>query len=153
VLELNMRSYSQQTRDQMLAAIHRIVRAECQAAGSPRDPDIETLCSFPVTDNDDATTRRVAAAFAKQFGDQALELARQTVSEDFSKIPDAARIPYSYWSIGCYEPKAYQAAVRAGRVQEDIPNNHSPRFLPVMQPTLRTGTEALVTAAMAWLGG
>jgi hypothetical protein len=25
-------------------------------------------------------------------------------------------------------------------------------FLPVLQPTLQTGTEALVTAALAWLG-
>jgi len=29
--------------------------------------------------------------------------------------------------------------------------NHSPKFLPPMQPCLRTGTEALVTAAMAGL--
>jgi hypothetical protein len=25
-------------------------------------------------------------------------------------------------------------------------------FLPVLQPTLKTGTEALVAAALAWLG-
>jgi hypothetical protein len=43
VLELNMRSYSPQTRERMLAAIQRIVRAECQASGSPRDPEFETL--------------------------------------------------------------------------------------------------------------
>ena len=44
-----------------------------------------------------------------------------------------------------------RAAEKAGLVQDDIPGNHSPRFLPVLQPTLRTGTEALVTAALAWL--
>jgi hippurate hydrolase len=33
----------------------------------------------------------------------------------------------------------------------DLPSNHSPKFLPPLQPTLRTGTEALVTAALAWL--
>ena len=31
-------------------------------------------------------------------------------------------------------------------------NRHSPRFAPVIQPTLNTGTAALVAAAMAWLG-
>jgi hypothetical protein len=135
----------------MLAAIQRIVRGECQAAGSSKDPDFETLYSFPLTDNDPATTQRVATAFAAHFGDNALELAQQTVSEDFSKIPDAAGIPYSYWSIGASDPDAYRAAEKAGRVAEDIPANHSARFLPPMQPTLRTGTQALAAAALAWL--
>jgi amidohydrolase len=152
VLQLNMRTYSEPTRQRMLAAIQRIVRAECQAAGSPKEPDIETVYSFPLTDNDPATTARVAAAFADQFGANALELPRQTVSEDFSKIPDAAGIPYTYWSIGATDPQTYRAAERAGRIPEDIPANHSSRFLPVMRPTLQTGTEALVSAAMAWLG-
>lgn len=32
-----------------------------------------------------------------------------------------------------------------------VPANHSSGFAPVMQPTLDTGTEALVVAALAWL--
>jgi hippurate hydrolase len=32
-----------------------------------------------------------------------------------------------------------------------IPVNHSSRFAPVIQPTLQTGTQALVVAALAWL--
>lgn len=52
--------------------------------------------------------------------------------------------------IGRTDRKVYQAAEKAGRLA-DLPANHSPEFLPPLQPTLRTGTEALVTAAMAWL--
>ena len=33
----------------------------------------------------------------------------------------------------------------------EIPSNHNPRFAPVIHPTLRTGVEALVVAARAWL--
>jgi len=150
VLQLNMRTFSQPTRERMLAAIQRIVRAECQATGSPRDPDFETLASFPLTDNDAATTDRVAAAFARQLGDHALELDRQTVSEDFSEIPDAAHVPYTYWGIGRTDRQVYQTAAKEGRLQ-DLPSNHSPKFLPPLQPTLRTGTETLLTAALAWL--
>jgi amidohydrolase len=62
VLELNMRSYSAVTRQRMLDAIGRIVRAECQASGSPKDPEFETIFTFPVTDNDPAATGRVAKA-------------------------------------------------------------------------------------------
>ena len=35
---------------------------------------------------------------------------------------------------------------------QDIPVNHSPKFAPVIQPTLDTGTQALVVAALYWLG-
>ena len=150
LLQLNLRSYSQQTRERMLASIQRIVRAEGQASGSPRDPDFETVGSFPLTVNDPATTDRVAAAFTTHFGDHALEIDRQTVSEDFSNIPNAAGVPYTYWGLGFTDEKTYRAAEKAGRLQ-DLPTNHSPKFLPPLQPTLRTGTEALVTAALAWL--
>ena len=150
VLQLNVRAYSPQTRQRMLAAIQRIVRDECQASGSPKDPDFETLGSFPLTDNDAATTDRAAAAFAAYFRDDALELGPQTVSEDFSVLPDAAGIPYTYWGIGRTDRQVYHAAEKAGRLQ-DLPSNHSAKFLPPLQPTLRTGTEALTTAALAWL--
>jgi len=95
VLQLNVRSYSQPTRQRMLAAIQRIIRAECRACGSPKDPDFETLASFPLLGNDAAATDRVAAAFAGHFGDRALVLDRQAVSEDFGIVPAAAGVPCS----------------------------------------------------------
>jgi hippurate hydrolase len=150
VLQLNLRSYSQQTRQRMLDAIQRIVRAECQAARSPQDPDFETLDSYPLTDNDADATRRVAAAFSAHFGDRALRWDQQTASEDFSNIPRAAGIPYTYWAIGGTDPQTYRTAEKDGHL-DDLPANHSPKFLPVLQPTLRTGTEALTAASLAWL--
>ena len=36
-------------------------------------------------------------------------------------------------------------------MSQDIPVNHSATFAPVVQPTLDTGTAALVVAALAWL--
>jgi amidohydrolase len=150
VLLLNVRSYSRPSRERMLAAIQRIIRAECQASGSPKDPDFQTLAAFPLLDNDASATARVAAAFAAHFGDDALVLDRQTVSEDFGIIPAAAGVPYCYWGIGRTDREVYLAAEKAGRLQ-DLPANHSPKFLPPLHPTLRTGTETMVTAAMAWL--
>ena len=49
VLGLNLRSYSDQTHQRMLASVQRIVRAESQAAGLTRDPDFDTIGSFPLT--------------------------------------------------------------------------------------------------------
>ncbi|WP_323101360.1 amidohydrolase [Intrasporangium sp. YIM S08009] len=152
VLELNVRTYDEQTRASVLEAIRRIVVAECQASDSPAEPEFELFDRFPPTVNDDATTERVRAAFARQFGDLATELPLQSASEDFSDLPTALGVPYTYWGIGGTDPDAYGAAVEAGTVAKDVPVNHSPFFAPVVQPTLDTGTSALVVAALAWLG-
>ncbi|MGO4230024.1 M20 family metallopeptidase [Arthrobacter sp. YAF34] len=152
VMELNLRTYTDATRQRILDSVRRLVQAECAASGSPKEPDFETFDSFPLTVNDEATTMRVAGAFSTHFGERAGSLELQTASEDFSDIPRTGNIPYTYWGIGGTDPQTYRAAVRDGRVLEDVPANHSPMFLPVLQPTLQTGTEALVTAALAWLG-
>jgi hippurate hydrolase len=151
VLQLNLRCYSDQTRDSMVDSIRRIVKAECQASESPQDPDFEMFNHYPLTDNDSSVTDRVAGAFADMFGDQAQQLSQQTASEDFSDIPTALNAPYTYWGLGGIDRDTYQRAAAAGRVSSDIPANHSPKFAPVIQPTLDAGTQALVTAALAWL--
>jgi amidohydrolase len=151
VIQLNIRSYSPQTRAAILAAIRRIVTAECQASNSPKDPEFELFDQFPITDNDPATTERVAAAFTEIFGDRAGPMPRQTASEDFSDIPTALGIPYTYWGIGGTDVDTYRTAEQAGRIAQDIPVNHSATFAPVIQPTLDTGTQAIVAAALAWL--
>jgi amidohydrolase len=150
-LLLNMRTYSDATRDAMLDAVRRIVTAECAASRCPRDPDLEHYDHFPLTDNDHAVTARVAGAFTGVFGDRAGPLPRQSASEDFSDIPTALGVPYTYWGIGGVDPDTYRSAERSGRVHQDVPVNHSAAFAPVIQPTLDTGTQALVAAALAWL--
>ena len=152
VILLNVRSYSEQTRTAILEAIERIVNAECTASGSPAPPEFELFDRFPVTDNDEAVTARVAQAFARHFGKRAGELPLQTASEDFSDLPAALDVPYTYWGIGGTDPDLYRKAEEAGRVSQDVPVNHSAQFAPVIEPTLETGTTALVVAALAWLG-
>ena len=151
VLQLNTRTYSEPTRTTLLDAVRRIVTAECQASGCPRDPEFELFDRFPLTTNDAATTDRVAAAFAEFFGDRAGLMGRQTASEDFSDIPTALATPYTYWSLGGIDAQTYSAAADAGRVAQEIPVNHSPGFAPTVQPTLDTGTQAQIVAALAWL--
>ena len=151
VLQLNVRTFSDATRRTVLAAIERIVRAECEASGCPKEPEFELFDRFPLTENDPATTDRVAAAFADAFGARAAPGGQQSASEDFSDIPTALGVPYTYWFIGGIDADVYAAAERAGRIAQDIPVNHSASFAPVLQPTLDTGTQALVVAALAWL--
>jgi len=151
-LQLNVRSYNAQTRSTILDAVKRIVIAECQASRSPQEPEFELFDRFPPTQNDPAATARVRAAFDAFFGDRSQDLPLQSASEDFSDIPNALSVPYTYWGIGGIDPDTYRRAAAAGRVSDDIPVNHSPAFAPVIQPTLDTGTSAMVAAALAWLG-
>ncbi|WP_320779609.1 amidohydrolase [Streptomyces sp. CRN 30] len=151
VLQLNVRTYDEGVRTEVLAAIERIVRAEAQASGAPKDPEIEHLRSFPPTVNDEATTDTVTRAFAAHFGDDLHTVELQTASEDMSEIPDAFGVPYTYWGIGSVAPETYAQAAERGTVRQDIPSNHSPRFAPTPQPTLETGMRALTVGALAWL--
>lgn len=153
VLELNIRAYDPAVKDQLIEAIHRISRAESQASGSAREPEIEVINSYPLTDNEAGTTATVAEAFDGYFPAEAIaRYGRQTASEDFSDIPNALGVPYTYWAVGGADPEAYAHAKANGTVTQDIPGNHSPMFAPVIQPTLTNATAAIVVAASAWLG-
>ena len=93
MLQVNIRTYNEQTRGAILDAIQRIVLAECQASGCAKGPEFELFDRFPLTDNDPAATDRVAAAFDEFFGQRAGPLGQQTASEDFSDLPRALAIP------------------------------------------------------------
>lgn len=150
-LKLNMRTYDEDVREYMLGAIRRICCAECAASNAPREPEFTTLSSFPLTVNDDATTARLRTAFQAQFGERAYETPPAAASEDFSVFGREWGVPYAFWFVGGTDPEVYAKAVAAKKLNE-IPSNHSPRFAPVLERTLRTGVEAMLCAAAAWLG-
>jgi amidohydrolase len=151
-LLINLRTYDLGIRQRMIDAIERMVRAECEASGSPHPPEFKYYDQYPLTENDSQVTEKVTRAFKDYFGAEAIfDLGRQTASEDFSLIPDAFQTPYTYWGIGGTDPEKYERARRAGRVEQDIPVNHSEFFAPVIEPTLSQGTQALVVAALTYL--
>ena len=129
VLELNIRAYSTAVRDHLVDAIKRISTAETEASGSTRKPEFEVINSYPLTDNDADTTDTVAEAFGDYFPAESIgEYGRQTASEDFSYIPNALGVPYTYWAVGGTDPEVYAQAEANGTVTQDIPGNHSPMF-------------------------
>ena len=151
-LQINIRTYSEPTRSALLAAIRRIVAAECTASNCPREPEFELFDQAPLTDNDPEVTARVTGALTATLGDEVMIAPPRVLgSEDFSDIANGVRAPYSYWLFGGTDPEQYRRAEAEDRVASDIPVNHSPHFAPVIQPTLDTGTAALVAAALAWL--
>ncbi|MBB3001381.1 hippurate hydrolase [Paraburkholderia tropica] len=149
-LKLNMRTYDEDVREYMLGAIRRICCAECMASNAPREPEFTTLSSYPLTVNDDATTARLRSAFEARFGARAYETQPAAASEDFSVFGREWGVPYAFWFIGGTDPETFEKAKTAKKINE-IPSNHSPKFAPVLDGTLRTGLEAMLCAAAAWL--
>ena len=152
VLQLNIRTFNDRVREQVLSAIKRIVEGEATTAGAPKPPTITRLPGeFPLTINDEDATRKVTEALRQRFGAERVgPTGPASASEDFSLLPGAWNIPSVYWIVGGVDPQKYAEAERTGTLNK-LPSNHSPEFAPVLNPTLRTGVEAMLAAAGAWL--
>jgi amidohydrolase len=151
IIKLNVRTFDEVTRSNVLAAITRIANAESEASGAPKPPEITTLDRYALVSNDADATARVRAALTARFGaDRVVPIAPLSASEDFGSYGTGWQTPSVFWTVGGIDPDVYRQAEEAGTLNE-LPTNHNPRFAPVLHPTLETGVEALVTSACAWL--
>jgi amidohydrolase len=158
VIKINVRTVLPETREKVLAAVKRIVKAECDASGATKEPLWESTSAFPFTINDKQVTNTVAEAFTKQFGSaHDPEAAPLGGSEDFGILATEAPnkqggkgVPYSYWSFGGTDRERFRKAVEM-KNSDLVPINHSAYFAPVIQPTMSTGVDALVVAALSFL--
>jgi amidohydrolase len=155
-IQINVRSYDEAVRETVLAAIHRIVRAEAAASNAPKEPLFEHTDAFPAVVNDPAASARTAEAFRAVFGATGvMDPGPVTGSEDVGEFATAAGVPCVYWVLGGADPAAFAGVTDAAgmmRAMAGIPSNHSSAYAPVISPTLEAGVTALVTAARAWLG-
>ncbi|KAH8807772.1 putative amidohydrolase [Xylogone sp. PMI_703] len=152
VLGINIRTSNAQTRNQVLGAIDRIVQAECNASGASKPALIEKLESIPPTINDGEATAMLSASFREAFGDAFNHQCDKTqASEDFGNLAIPIKRPSCYWFYGGTDQQKVAEAYAKGTIAQDIPINHSPHFLPVIEPTLKVGAQAYVVAALTWL--
>jgi amidohydrolase len=83
VIKLNVRTFAEDVRTRVLAAITRIVNAEAAASGAPKPPEITPLDRYSLVTNDPDATRRVVDAFRAHFGSDRVREAKPTsASED-----------------------------------------------------------------------
>lgn len=153
-LGLTVRGFSGAALDRVVTAVHRIVRAECDASGCPVPPEISVVSRSPVNRPDPQLTAAIRDAHAAAFGE-----ARVTgwppsmATEDFPLLaPDG--VPTAYWMLGTAGPRQWAAApgTTAAEKLAGLPPNHSPLFAPSPRLALPTGITAMVTAARAALG-
>ncbi|KAL8646396.1 MAG: hypothetical protein Q9226_006875 [Calogaya cf. arnoldii] len=150
-LDVSIRTYDTTVQKQLLDAIQRTVRSECDVSKSPQDPVIEKNGHAPVTVNSVDQTGTLKTSFSSYFEDNASAMEPLPGSEDFSNLARAINVPSIFWMLGGCEPVKWDESKRNGKIG-DIPINHSAGFAPVIEPTLRTGVDALAVAALTFLG-
>lgn len=138
---LTVRTYKQEIRRQILAAIERIAKAEAAAAAAPREPLVEHRYGNDAVYNDPGLTEHLRTPLEGALGKNRVMIAPPiTASEDFS-VYVAQGIPGFYFSLGGADPEKFAEAKAAGTM---LPSNHSSLFAPDVDPALRTGITAEV---------
>ncbi|MFI0239147.1 amidohydrolase [Streptomyces sp. NPDC016845] len=151
-LGVNIRTYTPQIRTLVRTAVERVVRAESQASAATAEPGFDWRASAPALVSDPEKTQATVAAFAAHFGQERLmPMPQVNASEDVGVFGEALGVPTVFWFWGGLETGTVLGALQEGRLDK-LPSNHSPHFAPLVEPTLSTGVEALVVAALTWLG-
>lgn len=153
-LQLTVRSYSNEVRDQIIEGIKRRCRNLGLAAGLSEDqlPVIRIRDpNTPTTDNDPELTERLVRVFEDELGaDNVEEMPKYTFGEDFSRygIQDH-KVPICLYWLGTVDPPRVEEARNGGA---DLPSLHSPFYAPVPEPSIRTGVRTMTAAAFDLFG-
>lgn len=150
-LQLTVRSYSDETRKQLLDGIARIAKGEAMAAGMPADkmPTISVQEPYtPATFNDEDFTEQVMAGFRTRFGEERVRQVPSVMGgEDFGQFrradPDGVK-SLIFWVGGV--PQAQWDEAQAGGAE--LPSLHSPFWAPDAEKVIATGAEGLTSAAL-----
>jgi amidohydrolase len=138
---ITVRTYKQDVRKQILAAITRIAKAEAAAGGATREPLVERYEGTDAVYNDPALAERLRAPLEAALGKKNVVTEGPiSPSEDFSYFI-AQGVPGFYFSLGGADPEKYAEAKVAGT---RLPSNHSPLFAPDVDPALHAGIAAEV---------
>jgi hippurate hydrolase len=149
VLDITVRSNTEETRRYLLRAIERVATQTARAAGVPDDklPDVVVADSgAPTTTNDPALARRVRAAIENGMGPQAFVEWYQSDmgAEDFPDLVNVdPPIPSVYFEVGGTPPERLAAG--------DWAEHHSPLFQIDPEASITAGVEAMTYAALGLL--
>lgn len=151
-MQLTVRTYKAEVRQQVLDAIAQIAKGCAVAAGWPADkmPKIDILKQefVPSTYNNPELTKRLIGVWKKSLGEKNVEIVDPTMGgEDFSEysLPDHS-IPAVDFHVGAVAPEKIAASKKPGA--QPLPSLHSSKFAPVPEPTIRTGMIAMTTAVL-----
>jgi len=146
-LQLTVRSFAEEVRQQLLAAIKHKAESVASGAGAP-EPLVEIAEGTPSLFNDPGLTARLRPAFQDQLGEEDIELSKQTMGgEDFSRFGREGIPILMYW-LGAVSQERLDAYAASG---EPPPSLHSPLFYPDVEATLVTGVTTMAATVLELL--
>ena len=142
---LNIRTFDEDVRAYVLAAVRRIIEAEAAASGAPK-PTIEDMYRFPQCFNDPDAVPAVTEALRGSLGAGSVEITPPMMgSEDFGHLGTAIGVPSVFWMFGGTPAEAFDGPA-------PVPVNHSPFFAPDLEGSLAGGVSAAVAVLLSRLG-
>ncbi|MBZ5702659.1 MAG: amidohydrolase [Acidobacteriia bacterium] len=150
-LQLTVRTYKEEVRQQILASLERIARGVALAGGVPEDraPIVKASATeyTPAMYNDPALAARVAAAMKKALGaENVVETPPVMGSEDFGAFGlEDRKIPTFMFGVGAIDAARLTAMKQSGT---PVPSLHSSLFWPTPEPTIRTAVKAMTAAVL-----
>ncbi|WP_144212510.1 M20 metallopeptidase family protein [Shewanella donghaensis] len=150
-LQLTLRSYNPEVREQQIAAIKRITKGIAMSAGLPDElmpvVYVHEDEKIPSTYNNPELAAAVKASIETEIGKDNVVLAPQVMAgEDFGLYGRTDQnVPITLFWLGAVEPAKYQASIASG---DSLPSLHSSKFAPDYPLTINTGVRAMTRAAM-----
>ena len=147
-LQLTLRSYTDEVRNQTLSSIERIVRGSAISAGLTEEyfPVIEIKDEYtPAVFNNPSLVEEVQRSFVNTLGDdKVIQVSPVMGGEDFGMFGRVEPIiPTALFWLGAVNNEVYE---KAKRDDLTLPSLHSDLFLPDADPAINTGVEAMSNA-------
>ena len=149
-LQITVRSYSDEVRSKLLAAIERIAVNTGRVAGLPEDLlpiyYLHADEATPSTYNDPVLSERLIARLSDVVSGGVIKVPPVMGGEDFSRYGrDEPKIPSVIFWLGGVDPVKFAESIDQGT---QLPTLHSPLFAPLPDPTITTGVNAMTAAAL-----
>jgi hippurate hydrolase len=149
-MQLTLRSYKTETREQLIAAIKRITRSLADAAGMPAAKMPEVIVTEESTAslyNTPELVSEVRRSLESVVGAANLVTVDPTMGgEDFAEFGiTKEKVPLCMFRLGTQSPEDIAKAQAEGKPR---PSLHSPFFKPVPEPTIHTGVQAMTTVLL-----
>lgn len=146
-LQLTVRTFSDEVRQRVLAAIKRKAAAVAMGADAP-EPLVSVAKGTPSLFNDPGLAARLRPVFKQVAGEANVEISQPTMGgEDFSQYGRAGVPILMYW-LGAINQERLDAWAASG---ESPPSLHSPLFYPDAEQTLVTGVSTMASSVLELL--
>ena len=149
-LQLTLRSYTDEVRNETISSIKKIVKGSAISAGLSEEnyPVIEIKDEYtPAVFNNPSLVEKIQKSFVKSLGEKnVIKVSPVMGGEDFGMFGRVEPIiPTALFWLGAVNKKVYEKAQKEDLI---LPSLHSDLFLPDAKPAIATGVKAMTSAIL-----